>query len=96
MLQVLRECNFSPPKWYTLGVDLGLLKPTLDTIEAQHGNDLHRCLLECISKWLSKADKVIEKGEPTWDSLTSALENLGEVAAVHRINEISKFMIKIT
>ena len=68
-------------------MDLGLLKPTLDTIEAERGNDLHRCLLECISKWLSKADKVIEKGEPTWDSLANALRNIGEVAAAEKIGK---------
>ena len=88
--QVLRECNFSPPKWYTLGLDLGLLKPTLDTIETQYRNDIQRCLLECISQWLKKADKTIKKGEPTWDSLASALRNIGEVTAAEKVLEIGK------
>ena len=92
ILQVLRTCNFSPPKWYTLGVDLGLLKPTLDTIEDEYPHNVSRCLLECISQWLKKADKVIKKGEPTWDSLASALRNIGEVAAAEKILEIGKFV----
>ena len=96
MLQVLRTCNFSPPNWFSLGLSLGLLKPTLDTIEDEHRHNVSRCLLECISQWLSKADKVIEEGEPTWDSLASALRNIGEDVAAVRINKISKFMIKIT
>ena len=71
-------------------MDLGLLKPTLDTIEDEHRHNVSRCLLECISQWLSKADKVIKKGEPTWDSLASALRNIGEDAAAKKILEISK------
>ena len=87
ILQVLRTCNFSPPNWFPLGLSLGLLKPTLDTIEDEHRHNVSRCLLECISQWLNKADKVIEKGGPTWDSLASALRNIGEVAAAEKISK---------
>ena len=83
----MRESNFSLPNWYALGVDLGLLKSTLDGIEDEHRHNVSRCLLECISQWLSKADKVIEKGEPTWDSLANALRNIGEVAAAEKIGK---------
>ena len=88
--EALRTSHFSPPNWFPLGLSLGILKPTLDTIEAEHRNNVSRCLLECLSQWLSKADKVVEKGGPTWNSLAIALRNIGEIVSAEKINEISK------
>ena len=88
--EALRMSHFSPPNWFPLGLSLGLLKPTLDTIEAEPRNNVSRCLLECLCQWLSKADKVVEKGGPTWNSLANALRNIGEIASAEKVNEISK------
>ena len=70
--------HFSERKWLDLGLNLGLLKNTLDTLEAQYGTNIKRCLLECLSLWLQRVDKVDKKGGPTWDSLADALSKLGD------------------
>ena len=93
ILQILKKSNFSPQSWFSLGLNLGLSKPRLNYIEAEHNKNASQCLQECLSQWLSKADKVIEKGEPTWDSLASALRNIGEVAAAESIEISKKFII---
>ena len=45
-----------------LGLRLGLKKTTLDVIEANYPRDVGRCLIECLSKWLERADDVDSKG----------------------------------
>ena len=69
---------FSEEKWLKLGLKLGLYKPTLSTIEANHPRDVGRCLIECLTKWLERSDKVNEKGVPTLSRLADALEEIGD------------------
>ena len=81
---------FPNHRWSPLGLQLGLLHPTLLTIGAKCREDPENCLQECLARWLSKADIVTESGVPTWESLASALEKIGEVSAAEEIKELSK------
>ena len=85
----METSNFSPSNWFSLGLSLNLPKPTLVAIEAEHSNNVSQCLQECLSQWLSKTSNVVEKEEPTWNSLVYALRSIGEVASADNI-EISK------
>ncbi|XP_019857465.1 PREDICTED: uncharacterized protein LOC109585783 [Amphimedon queenslandica] len=78
VLQLLKDCDFSDKEWMTLGLKLGLTKSTLDSIEANHSKDVHRCLMECLSKWLQKADEAVS---PTYNSLLTAAHFLAEATA---------------
>ena len=65
--------------WHDLGLYLGLYEPTLADIELKCiGNQLE-CFRECIVAWLLGKDKVREVGGgPSWLSLVSALDTIGE------------------
>ena len=86
----LKQVRFPNHKWFPLGLQLGLLSPTLKDIEANHKDDVRRCLQECLTLWLSKADKVTDNGGSTWDSLADALRNIEENFAAEKILEFSK------
>ena len=75
---LLKTNHFLDSKWLDLGLHLGLLMDTLKTIEAQYEKDVSRCLLECLSLWLQRVDKVDERGGPNWDTLANALSKVGE------------------
>ena len=89
IIEVLKRSGFSDTKWYNIGLRLGLVKNTLDRIEARY-NDLDRCLMECLSCWLNKADNVVAKGGPNWISLTSSLRSINEVTVADNIDRESK------
>ncbi|XP_019860630.1 PREDICTED: uncharacterized protein LOC109588967, partial [Amphimedon queenslandica] len=55
---IFRRCGFPQTRWHELGLTLGLHKDLLDAIEKNHPGDISRCLLECLSKWLRRADNV--------------------------------------
>ena len=93
MLQILKRSNLSPQSWFPLGHRLSLPKPTLNSIEAEHSKNASRCLQECLSQWLSKADEVAENERPTWDFLASALRSIGEVIAAETIEISKKYII---
>ena len=78
VLELLETSRFSEQNWLNLGLKFGLLKNTLETIEAKHRPDINRCLIECLTLWLRRVDKVDEKGVPTWDTLADTLSKLGE------------------
>ena len=90
IVDALKKVRFSNHKWFPLGLQLGLLSPTLKDIEANHKDDVRRCLQECLTLWLSKADKVTDNGGSTWDSLADALRNIEENFAAEKIIEFSK------
>ena len=75
---LLKTNHFLDSKWLNLGLQLGLVMNTLKTIEAQYGKDVSRCLLECLSLWLQRVDKVDNRGGPNWDTLANALSKVGE------------------
>ena len=58
-------------KFKALGLQLGLLQPTLDkltdaTCPAEYGQAV-------MQKWLERVDNVMERGVPTWSTLANAL-----------------------
>ena len=93
IIEALKQSHFPSHRWSPLGLQLGLLQPTLSDIRAKYRDDPENCLQECLTLWLSKADKVTESGGPTWDSLSSALRKLGENATADKIKEFSKEFI---
>ena len=90
IIEALKQSHFPNHRWSPLGLQLGLLQPTLSDIRAKYRDDPESCLQECLTLWLSKADKVTESGGPTWDSLASTLNKLGENATADKIKEFSK------
>uniref|UniRef100_A0A1X7T5J4 Death domain-containing protein n=1 Tax=Amphimedon queenslandica TaxID=400682 RepID=A0A1X7T5J4_AMPQE len=87
VVDLLERCGFPQTKWFGLGLKLGLHKNTLDAIERNHPGDISRCLLECLSKWLSRADNVDSKGGATFDSLSDALKFMNENAAADKLDQ---------
>ena len=76
-----------------LGLKLGLKKNTLDTIRANYPQDTHQCLIECLSKWLKRADAVDSKGGATWDSLSDALRSMDEIAVADKLDQESEWSL---
>ncbi|XP_019860339.1 PREDICTED: uncharacterized protein LOC109588638 [Amphimedon queenslandica] len=87
VLVLLRKCGFTDKRWFELGLALGLSKNTLDTIEINYPRDTSRCLLECLSKWLEKADDVNSKGGATYESLSTAIRDMNENAVAENIEK---------
>ena len=83
----LESNDFPKTDWRKFGFNLGLKKTTLDEIEHICDKDLHRCLLECLSRWLKGVDYVDKKGGTTWNTLANALEEIGEKCAACNIRE---------
>lgn len=76
MLSALDAQHFPPSKWKELGYKLGLLQPTMDTIEKDKNHSATECLNECLTKWLQGADNVMNKGGATWAALKDALNDM--------------------
>ena len=77
-----------------LGLKLGLKKKnTLDVIEANNPRDVGRCLIECLSKWLERADDVDSKGGASWDSLSVALRSMNEIAVADKLDQESELSL---
>ena len=72
-----------------LGLKLGLKKNTLDAIEDNYPL-VGRCLIECLSKWLERADGVGSKRGATWDSLSDALRSMNEIAVADKLDKESE------
>ena len=88
VLELLKKCGFSEKRWFELGLALGLSKDTLKTIEANYPQDFHLCLIECLSKWLKRADD--SKGGATWDSLSTGLRSINENAVADMLDKESE------
>ena len=86
----MKKYGFPDTRWLRLGMKLGLLKTTLDAIKRNNAT-VDDCLMECLSKWLSRADNVVCKGgSPTWDSLSAALCAIDEIAVADKLNTESE------
>ncbi|XP_019861262.1 PREDICTED: uncharacterized protein LOC109589648, partial [Amphimedon queenslandica] len=85
IIEILEQYNFPEAKWFKFGLKLGLLYPTLEAIDANHRGNTSRCLMECLSKWLSKADENVHP--PTWKTLASALRKLEAKAVAENIEK---------
>ena len=90
IINALKQGYFPSHRWSSLGLQLGLLQPTLLSIRSKYRDDPESCLQECLTQWLSKADKVTESGGPTWDTLADALKIMEEVFAAEQIKEFSE------
>lgn len=89
VIDVLKKCLFPYIRWFDLGLELGLWKTTLDTIEKSHPSDTPRCLTECLSKWLSRVDNVDHRGGATWHSLSASLHLMDEKAVADKLDQES-------
>ena len=86
VIDLLKICGFPETKWDDLGLRLGLLQPTLEAIERNNHGDVSRCLTRCLSQWLRRADNVDSKGGATYDSLSTALRSMNEVAVADELS----------
>ena len=62
----------------SLGLELGLLYPTLKRIEKEQRGDIDGCMMEMLAAWLQQQDNVTHKGVPSWFVLQTALRSIGE------------------
>ena len=87
VLDALHRHHFKNTNWFLLGLNLGLLDPTLDDIKQNNNDQAAPCLRECLSKWLRRADDVDKRGGATWDALIKALKSASvqEIAAADGI-----------
>uniref|UniRef100_A0A1X7TJK8 Death domain-containing protein n=1 Tax=Amphimedon queenslandica TaxID=400682 RepID=A0A1X7TJK8_AMPQE len=85
VLDLLKGCGFPKVNWYDLGLRLGLRKSTLDVIEKNHPHDVSRCMTECLSQWLSRADNVDSRGGANLDSLSDALQSMNETTVAEKL-----------
>ena len=86
VINSLKRCGFPEIKWDDLGLNLGLLKNTLEVIEGMNRGDVSKCLKECLSQWLRRADKVDSRGGATYNSLSIALRSMNEVAVADELS----------
>ena len=91
VLDLLKRCGFPQTRWHELGLRLGLHKDTLDAIRKDN-DTTNDCLIETLSKWLSRADNVDSKGGATFDSLSDALKSMNENAAADKLDQESKLI----
>ena len=84
---VLRRHDFPNVQWRQLGLRLGVICNTLDTIEMVHSRDIQRCLSEVICEWTKLNYDYRSKGRPTWGMLASCVESIGEVRTAIKIRE---------
>ena len=77
LCDVLAEIN-QLNNWKELGLQLGLLLPTLDRIDLEQRGKISKCKIDMVSAWLQQQDNVSQKGVPSWSVLRAALKKIGE------------------
>lgn len=75
--EALHRHHFRNINWFPLGLNLGLLAPTLEEIRQNNNDKAGPCLTECLTKWLQRTDDVDKKGGATWETLIKALKGAG-------------------
>ena len=68
-------------EWQQLGLELGLLKPTLEMISINNMKEIQACKREMLAAWLRWQDNVKQKGLPSWTRLLDALEQVDAALA---------------
>ena len=68
LLEVRKELREAGPAWFNLGLALGLLQHTLESI--QDRDDLGHCLTETLAAWLQGRDSA---AAPTWRAVVKGL-----------------------
>ena len=66
---------------------LGIHKVLLDSIQKNHHGYVFRCLNECLSVWLHRADS---RGGATWDLLSTALRSMDENSVADKLDKESE------
>ena len=79
VLAVIRDFN----NWKELGLQLGLLYPSLTDIETYRQRKPDECRIDMLSAWLQGQDNV---GVPSWNVLRAALQSMGEHETADRIS----------
>ena len=64
--------NVSSCNWHRLGLQLKVEHHTLDKIEQNYYDNVHRCRIEMFSEWIKSVDN------PTYKKLIEALVVIGE------------------
>ena len=82
MLDVINDLN----NWKQLGLQLGLLYPTLKRIDLEQRGIITSCKIEMLSAWLQRQDNVSQKGVPSWSVLRAGLQRMGEHETADRIS----------
>ena len=77
-LVVVKKFLKSVVAWKKLGLELGLLYPTLQKIEKEQREKVDDCMMEMLAAWLQQQDNVSQNGVPSWSVLRTALEEIGE------------------
>ena len=72
--------------WQSLGLELGLLYPTLKRIEEEQHRVVDKCKTEMLAAWLQQQDNVAERGVPCLAVLKKALRNIAENKLASEIN----------
>ena len=72
--------------WKELGLQLGLLYPTLANIKTYREGKPDGCKIEMLSAWLQQQDNVPQNGVPSWSVLRAALQSMGEHKIADRIS----------
>ena len=73
-------------EWKRLGIQLGLLFPTLKKIDREQHGRINDCIMEMLSAWLQQEDIVSQEGIPSWSTLKDALNKIGEKELADKIN----------
>ena len=72
--------------WEKLGLQLGLLYPSLEKIDLERRGRIDSCKIAMLSAWLQQQDNVSQKGVPSWSVLRAALQRMGENELANRIS----------
>ena len=82
MLAVIHDLN----DWKELGLQLGLLHPSLERIDLEQRGRISGCKINMLSAWLQQQDNVASKGVPSWSVLRAALKRMGAHKLANRIS----------
>lgn len=63
------------PKYYKLGIVLGLPTSELDKIRQGFPQDMDQALIEVLTRWLKHSYKVDKHGPPSWRKLVEAVDS---------------------
>ncbi|XP_019861193.1 PREDICTED: uncharacterized protein LOC105315268 [Amphimedon queenslandica] len=86
VLNLLKRCGFPQRRWKELGLTLGLLMDSLEAI-AENYSKVEDRFIDCIARWLRRADNVDSKGGATFDSLSDALKSMNENAGADKLDQ---------
>ena len=80
--QFLKKFN----NWQSLGLELGLLYPTLEGIDEEQRGVIDKCKTKMLAAWLRQQDNVRQVGTPSWGVLQRALESIEENELASKIS----------